>query len=43
MSGNIYEYRNVPLEIYRAMKRASSKGVYFNQSIKGKYSFQKIE
>lgn len=43
MSGNIYEYRNVPLEVYRAMKRAPSKGTYFNQRIKGKYSFQKIE
>jgi hypothetical protein len=43
VSGSIYDYRNVPIEIYQGMKSAASKGTYFNQYIKGKYSFEKIE
>jgi len=42
-SGRIYQYYNVPEEIYNAMLVAPSKGKYFNESIRGKYSYQEIE
>jgi len=42
VSGTIYDYKNVPEEIYHSMKAATSKGAYLNQHIKGNYSFEKI-
>ncbi len=42
-SGRIYQYYNVPEEVYNAMLTAPSKGKYFNESIRGKYSYQEIE
>lgn len=42
LSGNIYDYENVPLEIYQAMKQARSKGIFFNEKIKGSYSYKRI-
>jgi len=42
VSGIIYDYKNVPEEIYKAMKTASSKGNFLNTHIKGKYNFEKI-
>lgn len=43
VSGMIYEYKNVPEEIYIAMKTSGAKGIYLNKHIKGKYSFNKIK
>ena len=43
VSGMIYDYLNVPLYIYEQMKGASSKGVFLNNDIKGKYEFVKIK
>ncbi|MGI8951799.1 MAG: KTSC domain-containing protein [Chitinophagaceae bacterium] len=43
VTGMIYDYKNVPEKVYRAMKESFSKGTYFNQYIKGKYEFEKIE
>jgi KTSC domain-containing protein len=42
VSGIGYDYKNVPEEIYRAMKTAFSKGIFLNKYIKGKYEFKKI-
>ena len=42
VSGIVYDYKNVPEEIYKAMKAASSKGTFLNKQIKGKYEFEKI-
>jgi len=42
VSGKIYDYKNVPADIYRAMKSATSKGKYLNKHIKGNYEFEKI-
>jgi hypothetical protein len=42
VSGMIYEYKDVPEEIYIAMKTSGAKGIYLNQHIKGKYPFEKI-
>lgn len=35
VSGIVYDYKNVPKEVYKAMKAASSKGVFPNTQIKG--------
>jgi hypothetical protein len=42
-SGRIYQYYDVPEEVYNAMLTAPSKGKYFNEHIRGKYSYQEIE
>ncbi len=42
VSGSIYDYQNVPLNIYQSIKQAPSKGIYFNQFVKGTYPFIKI-
>ena len=43
VSGNIYDYKNVPLSIYQSLLQSRSKGIFFNEKIKGNYSFNKIE
>jgi hypothetical protein len=43
VSGLVYEYKKVPPKIFRAMQRASSKGTFLNQFIKGHYDFIKVE
>jgi hypothetical protein len=42
VSGTIYDYLDVPEDVYTEMKKAFSKGTYLNLHIKGKYSFRKI-
>jgi hypothetical protein len=42
VSGIVYDYKNVPKEVYEAMKAASSKGKFLNEQIKGEYEFKKI-
>lgn len=42
VSGLIYEYRDVPAEVYTSLKTSKTKGIYFNQHIKGHYPFQKV-
>lgn len=41
-SGNVYDYRDVPPEVYEEMKVAGSKGTFLNYSIKGKYRYKKV-
>jgi hypothetical protein len=43
VSGMIYRYEDVPESVYHAMKASGSKGTYFNQYIKGKYEFERVE
>ena len=43
VSGMVYDYRNVPEDVYRAMKSASSKGTFLNRFIKGRYPFKKVK
>jgi hypothetical protein len=43
VSGLVYEYKNVPEEIYNAMIASGSKGIYFNRHIKGQYEFKKMK
>lgn len=43
VSGLVYEYKNVPEEIYEAMRTSGAKGIYFNENIKGRYDFEKMQ
>ena len=43
VSGMVYDYKNVPLEVYQSMTKALSKGTFLNKHIKGNYEFEKIE
>jgi len=42
VSGTVYDYLYVPLKIYQAMKKFTSKGSFFNKYIKDQYPFIKI-
>ena len=42
VSGMVYDYKEVPQEIYTEMKTSKSKGIYLNHNIKGHYPFEKI-
>ena len=42
VTGLIYDYKNVPQEVYNEMKMSFSKGTYLNKYIKGVYPFQKV-
>lgn len=42
VTGMVYGYKNVPLDVYEEFKSAFSKGTFFNRFIKPKYSFQKL-
>ena len=43
VSGMVYNYKNVPEEVYNALKTSGAKGIFLNQHIKGKYQFVKIK
>ena len=43
ISGMIYNYKHVPEEVYQSLKTSGAKGIYLNQHIKGKYTFEKIK
>jgi hypothetical protein len=41
-SGETYRYSNVPRDVYAALLGAESKGEFFNDRVKGVYSFTKV-
>ena len=41
-NSGIYQYLNVPENIYINLMNASSHGVYLNQFIKDKYSYREV-
>ena len=43
VSGDIYDYLEVPEKKYKAMKTSTSKGAYLNQHIKPDHSFIKVK
>jgi len=43
VSGNIYDYLEVPETVYKKMRTAESKGEFLNTRIKGHYAFQRIK
>lgn len=42
VSGIIYDYLQVPEEVYVQMKATIEKGVFFNKQIKGKYACVRV-
>jgi hypothetical protein len=42
-SGAVYDYRNVPLDVFEEMKDADSKGSFLNYKIKGKYRYKRVK
>ncbi|MCF0050736.1 KTSC domain-containing protein [Dyadobacter chenwenxiniae] len=42
VSGMVYDYKNVPLEVYQAMKSSGSKGTFLNKHIKDNFEFEKV-
>lgn len=41
-TGGIYRYLNVPVEVFKALMEAVSKGSYFHEKIRGRYRFQRL-
>ncbi len=41
-NGSIYEYSSVPKEVYDSLINASSKGKYFNVSIKKGFAYRRV-
>jgi len=41
-SGSVYQYMKVPVTEYEGLIRASSKGRYLNQKVKGRYEGVRI-
>lgn len=41
-SGAVYQYFDVPLNVFEGLRDAGSKGQYFAQHIKGYYRYAKI-
>lgn len=42
LNGAIYEYKNVPIVEFDALKNAPSVGSYLNQNIRNAYPFERI-
>lgn len=42
VSKAVYCYFGVPEAVYKKLKKASSRGTFFNRIIKGKYEFVRI-
>lgn len=42
-SGAVYQYFLVPRSVYQDLLGASSKGVYFNRNIRGRYRYRQIQ
>lgn len=38
-SGAIYQYRNVPRQVFKELMRAESKGNFFQNNIRGEFEF----
>ncbi len=40
--GGVYRYQNVPEKIYREFMNAASMGIYFSETIKNAFPYEKI-
>jgi hypothetical protein len=41
-TGKVYQYHDVPAEVYQALMSASSKGEYLHDAILNRYDFQEV-
>ena len=42
VTGSVYDYFDVPQEVYEQFKSFREKGVFYNEQIKGKYRFARV-
>ncbi len=42
ITGRVYVYFDVPLDVADAFEHASSKGAYFNRHIRDRYAFREV-
>jgi len=42
VSGMVYEYLEVPANVYTELKQSRSKGTYLNKFIKGRFEYRKV-
>jgi hypothetical protein len=42
VSGMVYEYLEVPENVYNQLKESRSKGIYLNKFIKGRFEYRKM-
>jgi copper oxidase (laccase) domain-containing protein len=42
-SGSRYDYENVPPELYAALRRAFSKGSFFNTYIRNQFFYRRLD
>lgn len=40
--GRIYQYFDVPVQVFEGLRNADSHGKYFNQQIKGNYRYARL-
>jgi KTSC domain len=43
VSGDIYDYLNVPKAVFEEMRASGSKGAFLNALVKGRYDFEKVK
>ena len=43
VSGSVYDYKNVPEDIYEKMRTSGSKGIFLNREIKTHFGFEKVK
>ncbi len=41
-SGKVYNYLEVPEQVFKEMRATMVKGIWFNRHIKGKYPFKEV-
>jgi hypothetical protein len=42
VSGMVYDYKDVPENVYQQMKKSTSKGTFLNKYIKERFPFKKV-
>ena len=42
-SGLVYDYFDVPPEVFQGLKTSGAKGIFLNREIKGKYKYVKVQ
>ncbi len=43
LSGNVYDYHDVPEKVFEKMKRYKSKGTFLNRFIKGSFEYSRVD
>jgi hypothetical protein len=41
-TGKVYQYHDVPKDVYQELMTASSKGEYFHDNVMGQYNFHEV-